>query len=155
MDAFRQIAGQRVISKQCDPFDLQRFVDAQRPVYEEVRAELHHGRKRGHWIWFIFPQLRGLGSSDMATVFGISSRQEAAAYLAHLVLGPRLRECTQLVNLIEGRTIDQIFGYPDNLKFWSSMTLFAHTGPDNQIFISALDKYFAGESDPLTLHRLH
>jgi uncharacterized protein (DUF1810 family) len=117
-----------------DPFDLQRFVDAQNPVYEEVCAELGNGRKRGHWIWFIFPQLRGLGSSDRATAFGIASRQEAVAYLDHSVLGPRLRECTRLVNLVKGRAIDQVFAYPDNLKFRSSMTLFASVASGNQVF---------------------
>jgi uncharacterized protein (DUF1810 family) len=111
-----------VTSKPSDPFDLQRFVDAQDRVYEEVCAELRSGRKRTHWIWYVFPQLRGLGSSEMATVYGISSRQEAAAYLDHLVLGPRLRECTRLVNLVEGRAIGRILGYPDDMKFRSSMT---------------------------------
>ncbi len=137
-----------------DPFDLQRFVNAQNPVYEDVCAELRNGRKRGHWMWFIFPQLRGLGSSTMATAFGISSRQEAAAYLDHPVLGPRLRECTRLANLVEERTINQIFGYPDDMKFRSSMTLFAGVAPDKQIFKDALDKYFGGEPDQLTLERL-
>ena len=137
-----------------DPFDLQRFVEAQNPVFEKVCAELCKGRKEGHWIWFIFPQLRGLGHSAMATAFGISSRQEAAAYLDHAVLGPRLRECTRLMNLVEGRGIDQILGYPDDLKFRSSMTLFASVASDNQVFKDALDKYFGGEPDPLTLDRL-
>lgn len=143
-----------VTSKPSDPFDLQRFVDAQDRVYEAVRGELRSGQKRGHWVWYVFPQLRGLGSSDMATVYGISSRQEAAAYLAHPVLGPRLRECTRLVNRVEGRAIGQIFGYPDDMKFRSSMTLFASVAPDNQVFKDALQKYFAGESDPLTMERL-
>ena len=142
-------------SEPSDPFDLQRFVEAQSPLYDGVRAQLRNGRKRGHWIWFIFPQLRGLGSSDMATVFGISSRQEAAAYLAHSILGPRLQECTHLVNLVEGRSIDKIFSYPDDLKFRSSMTLFANVAIDNDVFRSALDKYFGGEPDPLTLNRLN
>lgn len=137
-----------------DPYDLQRFVDAQRPVYEQVLAELRNGRKEGHWIWFIFPQLRGLGRSPMATTFGISSRQETEAYLKHPVLGPRLRECTRLVNVIEGRSINQIFGYPDDLKFRSSMTLFASVMPDQQVFDDALRKYFGGEPDPLTVERL-
>jgi uncharacterized protein (DUF1810 family) len=135
-----------------DPFNLQRFVDAQNPVYDEVCAELRDGRR--HWIWFVFPQLRGLGSSHMATVFGISSRQEAVAYLDHPVLGPRLRECTRLVNLVQGRVIGQIFGYPDDLKLRSSMTLFACVSSDSQVFKDALQKYFGGESDPLTLKRL-
>jgi uncharacterized protein (DUF1810 family) len=143
-----------VIGELPDPFDLQRFVTAQGPVYEEVCAELRGGRKKGHWIWFIFPQLRGLGWSAMATAYGISSREEAAAYLDHGVLGPRLRECTGLVNALEGRTIEQIFGYPDDLKFRSSMTLFAGVASDGQVFEEALLKYFSGERDPLTLKRL-
>ncbi len=141
-------------SPRSDPFDLQRFVNAQNPVYQKVCAELRNGRKEGHWIWFIFPQLQGLGHSATATAFGIASRQEAAAYLDHAVLGPRLRECTRLVNLVEGREIGQIFGYPDDLKFRSSMTLFASVASDNQVFKDALDKYFGGKPDPLTLDRL-
>ncbi len=136
-----------------DPYDLQRFVDAQNPVFEQVRAELGAGHKRGHSIWFIFPQLRGLGHSHMATRFAISSRDEAEAYLNHPILGPRLRECTRLVLLVEGRSINHIFGYPDDLKFRSSMTLFASTS-DNQIFKDALQKCCAGEPDLLTLERL-
>jgi uncharacterized protein (DUF1810 family) len=143
-----------VTSEPSDTFDLQRFVDAQDPVYDEVRAELGSGRKRGHWIWFIFPQLRGLGSSAMANAFGIASRQDAKVYLAHPVLGPRLRECTRLMNQGEGRAIGQIFGYPDDLKFRSSMTLFANVASDDQVFKDALDKYFDGAPDPLTLERL-
>ena len=137
-----------------DLYDLKRFLDAQDPVYERVCAELRNGRKESHWMWFIFPQLRGLGSSQTAARFGISSRQEAEAYLEHPVLGPRLRECTSLVNLVEGRSVDQIFGYPDDLKFRSSMSLFASVAPQNQIFKDALQKYFDGEPDPLTLDRL-
>lgn len=137
-----------------DPYDLERFVDAQGPVYEQVCAELRNGQKEGHWIWFIFPQLRGLGHSQMATAFGISSRQEAEAYLKHPVLGPRLRDCTLLVNLVEGRSISQILGYPDDVKFKSSMTLFTSVTPDNRIFKDALQKYFNGELDRLTLDRL-
>jgi len=137
-----------------DPHGLKRFVDAQNPVYEHVLAELRKGEKEEHWMWFIFPQLRGLGHSHMATAFGVASRQEAEAYLEHPVLGPRLRECTHLVNRIEGRSIHQIFGHPDDLKFRSSMTLFASVAPDNQVFQEALRKYFAGQPDPLTLERL-
>ena len=137
-----------------DPHGLKRFVDAQNPVYGQVLVELHNGRKEGHWMWFIFPQLRGLGHSHMATAFGIASRQEAEAYLEHAILGPRLRECTRLVNLIEGRSINQIFGHPDDLKFRSSMTLFASVALDNQVFKDALQSYFAGQPDRLTLERL-
>jgi uncharacterized protein (DUF1810 family) len=137
-----------------DPYNLQRFVDAQNGVYDQVRSELREGRKRGHWIWFIFPQVRGLGRSHMAEVFAIASKEEAAAYSNHPVLGPRLRECTQLVTQVEGRTLEQILGYPDNLKFRSSMTLFTQATADNQLFVAALKKYCNGELDPSTLERL-
>jgi uncharacterized protein (DUF1810 family) len=137
-----------------DPFDLKRFVNAQNPVYDEVCAELRAGKKASHWMWFIFPQLRGLGHSAMSTAFGIVSRQEAQAYLDHAPLGPRLRECARFVNLVKGRSISQILGYPDDLKFRSSMTLFASVASDNQVFQDALDKYFGSKPDPLTLERL-
>jgi uncharacterized protein (DUF1810 family) len=137
-----------------DPHDLQRFVEAQNPVFDKVCAELRQGRKQTHWMWFIFPQIKGLGNSPMAIEFAISSREEAEAYLKHPVLGPRLRECSTLVNLVESRSINQIFGYPDDLKFRSSMTLFANTTCENQIFKDALTKYFAGEPDRSTVERL-
>ena len=137
-----------------DPFNLQRFVDAQAPVYARVVAELRGGQKQSHWMWFIFPQIKGLGSSPTAQKFAISSRVEAAAYLAHPVLGPRLRECTRLVVAIERSSIDAILGYPDDLKFRSSMTLFASVIPDNADFTAALDKYYGGEMDAATLARL-
>ena len=137
-----------------DPYDLQRFVDAQNPVFDQVLSELRAGHKRSHWMWFIFPQIRGLGASPMASRFAISSIAEARAYLDHPILGPRLRECTRLVTEIEGRTIAEIFGYPDGLKFRSSMTLFAHATPDNQIFTDAIAKYFPEGDDPLTLKRM-
>jgi uncharacterized protein (DUF1810 family) len=137
-----------------DPYNLQRFIDAQRDVYEQAYSELRCGRKTGHWMWFIFPQLRGLGRSEIAEKFAISSRKEAEAYLGHGILGSRLRECSQLVNVIEGRSIRQIFGYPDDLKFRSSMTLFAHATSENEVFMEALNRYFGGEFDPLTLDRL-
>jgi uncharacterized protein (DUF1810 family) len=139
-----------------DPYNLERFVDAQQHVIASVTAELTQGRKRSHWMWFIFPQLKGLGYTAQSNFFGISSLQEAAAYLQHPVLGPRLKECTQLVNAIEGHSAEEIFGEIDAMKFRSSMTLFAkaapaNAAPENQIFIDALEKYFAGEFDPLTL----
>jgi uncharacterized protein (DUF1810 family) len=137
-----------------DPYNLQRFVEAQNPVFVQVCLELREGRKRGHWMWFIFPQLQGLGYSPMARRFAITSLEEAQAYLRHPILGPRLRECCRLVTLIEGCPIEEIFADPDYLKFRSSMTLFAHATPENQIFMSALDKYFEGKLDPLTLARL-
>jgi uncharacterized protein (DUF1810 family) len=137
-----------------NPHNLQRFVDTQEGVFEAVCTELREGQKRTHWMWFIFPQLAGLGHSTMAIKYAISSRQEAEAYLKHPLLGPRLRECTRLVTVVEGRSIKQIFGSPDDLKFRSSMTLFAITASDNQIFKYALQKYFAGEFDQLTVERL-
>lgn len=137
-----------------DPYNLQRFLDAQKPVYPQVCSELQQGRKTSHWIWFIFPQIRGLGSSQTAGYFAISSNEEAVAYAKHPVLGKRLQECTRLVLQIENKTVKQIFGYPDNLKFHSSITLFAHCATDNQVFIDALTKYFVGEPDPHTLHYL-
>lgn len=137
-----------------DPYDLQRFVKAQQTVYPRVVAELDAGRKRSHWMWFIFPQIAGLGHSAMAQHYAIGSRGEATAYLAHPVLGPRLIECTGLVNKIAGRTAEEIFGYPDDMKFRSSMTLFAEVVADRGIFEEALRKYFDGAPDPLTLERL-
>lgn len=134
-----------------DPFDLERFVSAQNPVYDSVCAELRNGRKSSHWMWFIFPQLRGLGSSARAEKYGIASRAEAQAYLNHPVLGPRLRECTALVNLIEDRAVEQIFGYPDDLKFRSSMTLFAGVATGDHVFRDALEKYFSGDRDARTV----
>lgn len=136
-----------------DPFNLQRFVDAQRPVIDRVLAELRAGQKRSHWMWYIFPQISGLGGSPMAQKFAISSIAEASAYLDHPVLGPRLTSCTELVNAVEGRSIEEIFGYPDHLKFHSSMTLFARVAP-HPAFQAALQKYFAGKLDQLTLDRL-
>ncbi|OBJ23659.1 DUF1810 domain-containing protein [Mycobacterium colombiense] len=137
-----------------DPFDLKRFVDAQEPVYGDVVDELRAGRKRSHWMWFVFPQLRGLGGSAMAARFGIASLEEAGAYLRHELLGPRLRECARLVTAVQGRSIGQIFGSPDDLKLCSSMTLFARATDDNKDFLAVLDKYYDGRQDPLTLERL-
>lgn len=138
-----------------DPFDLQRFVDAQDRVYDQVLAELQVGAKRSHWIWFIFPQLSALGSSSTAKLFGIDSLEEAQAYLAHPVLGPRLRECARLVTAIDdGRSVEQIFGWPDNLKVRSSMTLFAQATDDNADFLAVLEKFYGGEQDARTLELL-
>jgi len=137
-----------------DPFDLKRFVDAQAPVYRSVVAELRDGRKRSHWMWFVFPQLLGLGSSPMAVRYGVSSLDEARAYLGHGLLGPRLLECTRLVNRVQCRSIGEIFGSPDDLKLCSSMTLFARAADDNQDFVALLDRYYNGHHDQLTLARL-
>ena len=133
-----------------DPHQLQRFVDAQDSVYANVRAELAAGRKRSHWMWFIFPQVAGLGFSAMAQRFAIGSRAEALAYLAHEVLGPRLVECTGLVMNVTGKAIHDILGSPDDLKFHSSMTLFAAVS-DDPLFAKALARYFAGTKDQATL----
>jgi uncharacterized protein (DUF1810 family) len=136
------------------PYNLERFVEAQAPVYGRVCEELRDGQKKSHWMWFIFPQIAGLGASAMARTFAISSRAEAEAYSQHPILGPRLIECTRLVNRIEGRSAFDIFGSPDDLKFRSSMTLFAQATSDNAVFKAALRNYFGGEADPLTLERL-
>ncbi len=137
-----------------DPYNLQRFVDAQQDVYASVLSELKQGRKRGHWIWFIFPQLKGLGHSANSEFFGIASLQEARVYLQHPVLGSRLGECTQLVNAVEGRYAEDIFGEIDAIKFRSCMTLFAKATSQNQVFMRALLKFFAGEFDPTTIRYL-
>ncbi|MFC0135362.1 calpastatin [Massilia eurypsychrophila] len=135
-------------------FNLERFVEAQAPVYKEVVAELKAGRKTGHWMWFIFPQIAGLGASDKAHKFAIASADEAAAYLAHPVLGARLRECSALVAAIDDREIGDIFGAPDDLKFHSSMTLFAEIAPDEAVFQDCINKFFDGVPDEATLERL-
>ena len=134
--------------------DLNRFVTAQRDSYESVIMELNAGQKSGHWMWYIFPQIRGLGHSPMAKKYAIQSEEEAKAYALHPVLGQRLKQCTQLVNAISGKSIDLIFGHPDNLKFRSCMTLFAECATDSSIYETALDKYFNGEPDPLTIQIL-
>jgi uncharacterized protein (DUF1810 family) len=136
-----------------DLFDLQRSVDAQAPAYPRVLAELRRGQKQSHWMWFIFPQLAGLGHSPMAQRFAIASRDEAVAYLDHGVLGPRLRECTALVNAVEGRTIREILGSPDDLKFCSSMTLFGAVSSDPE-FAGAVEKFYGGMPDRKTLDLL-
>ncbi|MCP3469601.1 DUF1810 domain-containing protein [Bradyrhizobium sp. CCGUVB1N3] len=133
-----------------DPFDLKRFIQAQNDVYPGVIGELSAGRKRSHWMWFIFPQLAGLGFSAMSQRYAIGSRAEAEAYLAHPVLGPRLIECTSLVLAVKGRSINAILGAPDDVKFRSSMTLFGSMS-DEAIFGQALAHYFAGERDGATL----
>jgi len=137
-----------------DQYQLQRFVDAQEGIYADVVEELTQGRKRSHWMWFVFPQLRGLGSSPTAVRFGISSADEARAYLAHELLGSRLRECARLVARIDGRSAQDVFGWPDDMKLRSSMTLFARASEDNADFVAVLEKFYGGEEDPATLARL-
>ena len=136
-----------------DPFDLQRFVDAQAPVYSRVIAELRQGQKQSHWMWFIFPQLAGLGHSPMAQRFALRSREEAVAYLGHGLLGPRLRQCAALVNAVAGRTIREILGSPDDLKFRSSMTLFGAVSSEPE-FTAAVAKFYGGTPDRKTLEML-
>ena len=131
-----------------DPFDLQRFVTAQAPVFASALEELKEGRKRTHWMWFVFPQLRGLGSSSMATFYGIGSLEEARAYLAHPLLGTRLVLCTETVLAIKGKSLREIFGSPDDMKFGSSMTFFARASDDDGVvFRRALDLYCQGRLD--------
>jgi uncharacterized protein (DUF1810 family) len=141
--------------------DLKRFVEAQAGIYEQACAELRAGRKRSHWMWFVFPQIRGLGSSEMAVRYAISGLEEAKAYLEHPVLGARLRECAGIVVGVQDRTVDEVFGYPDDLKFHSSMTLFAKAAAvsarmneGDGVFQQALEKYFGGAMDPGTLTRI-
>ena len=133
------------------PFDLERFVVAQEPVLAGVLEELSDGCKSGHWMWFVFPQLEGLGLSPTARFYALSGLEEARSYLAHRVLGPRLRECTQLVNAVQGRSVHEIFGTPDDLKFRSSMTLFADVAGSGSPFAAALARYFRGAADPATI----
>lgn len=137
-----------------DPFGLDRFVRTQDPVYGRVTAELRDGRKRTHWMWFIFPQIRGLGHSPMAVRYALSGRDEARAYYDHPVLGARLRECTGLVNAVRGATAHRIFGSPDDLKFRSSMSLFTVVAPEEPVFRDALLAWFGGVPDPATVERL-
>jgi uncharacterized protein (DUF1810 family) len=137
-----------------DRFNLQRFVDAQAPIYEEVRRELRAGRKESHWMWFVFPQIAALGQSPTSIRFAIASLEEARAYLAHPILGPRLRECAKLALDVEGKTARQIFGPIDEMKFRSSMTLFMTAAPDEPLFSRCLEKYFGGTPDPATLEIL-
>ena len=135
-----------------DPFDLERFVQAQNPVFASAEAELRAGRKRSHWMWFVFPQLKGLGRSETARFFGITSLEEAKAYLVHPVLGERLTECVTLVLALTGASLREIFGTPDDLKFCSSMTLFAlAAGQPDSIFEQALQRYCGGKPDQQTL----
>jgi uncharacterized protein (DUF1810 family) len=132
-------------------FHLNRFVEAQAPVLDQVYRELRAGMKRTHWMWYVFPQLRGLGRSPTAVFYAISGLAEAEAYLRHTVLGPRLIECTALVNKVEGRSGYQIFGSPDERKFHSSVTLFSRVDPAQPVFQMALEKYFSGQPDTLTI----
>jgi len=148
-----------VAAESVDPFNLERFVQAQARIFQHVLAELRAGTKRGHWMWFIFPQIKGLGRSPTALEYAISGLDEARAYLRHPVLGSRLKECTRLVLEVQGRSAFDIFDSPDDMKFRSCMTLFAQASPgdaspDSDVFSRALEKYFDGLPDQLTLDRL-
>jgi uncharacterized protein (DUF1810 family) len=134
--------------------DLSRFTTAQESIYDSVLAELRNGRKRTHWMWYIFPQLDGLGFSATSKYYAIKSIEEARQYLNHPVLGKRLLECAETVLAVEGRSVAEIFGYPDDLKLKSSMTLFAYVAAPGSVFARILDKYFNGEQDTLTLQLL-
>ena len=137
-----------------DRYNLQRFVSAQDRVFDQVLGELRAGCKMSHWIWFIFPQIEGLGRSPISHEYAISGRDEAKAYLQHPLLGSRLKQCAQLVLQVDGRSALDIFGSPDDMKFRSCMTLFAQVSPDDDIFQRALQKYYDGDPDQLTLDRL-
>ncbi|HEY8160534.1 MAG TPA: DUF1810 domain-containing protein [Methylobacter sp.] len=137
-----------------DTFDLNRFMNAQESVYDSAFAELRSGRKRTHWMWYIFPQIDGLGHSATSKRYAIKSLEEARQYLNHPVLGKRLLECAEAVFAVEGRSASEIFGYPDDLKLKSSMTLFAYVAAPGSVFSRILDKYFNGERDALTLQLL-
>jgi len=134
-----------------DPFNLQRFVDAQEASYQSALAEIKAGQKRSHWMWYIFPQFEGLGFSPTSRHYAIKSLEEAAAYLDHPNLGPRLRECIEALLSIADRSAHQIFGSPDDLKLKSSMTLYAHISPEGSSFEQVLDMYFEGQRDQRTL----
>ncbi|BBZ16469.1 DUF1810 domain-containing protein [Mycolicibacterium gadium] len=144
-------------SNRADPFDLQRFVEAQHRAYATALTELRAGRKRSHWIWFVFPQIQGLGSSPTAIRYAITSLAEAKAYLDHEVLGPRLRECSRIVAGVEGASAEDIFGWPDNMKVRSSMTLFARAAESAEVqadFRAVLDRLYGGVEDELTVQQL-
>ena len=137
-----------------DPYDLNRFVMAQNPVFDRVCEELGRGRKTGHWMWFIFPQIAGLGFSAMSQKYAISGRDETQAYLDHPVLGSRLRDRTQLVLDVRDKSAHDIFGSPDDMKFHSSMTLFAHASAEPSVFKQALVQFFSGQEDEGTTRKL-
>jgi uncharacterized protein (DUF1810 family) len=137
-----------------DPYDLDRFVSAQKPLYPRVLRELRAGDKESHWMWFVFPRIAGLGRSLTSVRYAIVSLDEAKAYLAHPVLGPRLRECAKLALETEGRAAREIFGPVDEMKFRSSMTLFMKAAPDEALFAECLKKFFGGHADPATLEIL-
>ena len=137
-----------------DPYDLNRFLDAQENVYETALQEIRKGRKQTHWMWFIFPQIAGLGRTEISKMYAIRSREEAIEYLNHPTLGERLREASQALLSVEDKSATEIFGTPDDLKLRSSMTLFKSVSTDNEVFLQVLDRYYDGEEDPQTFRIL-
>lgn len=137
-----------------DPYSLRRFVQAQEDDYEQALSEIRSGRKRSHWMWYIFPQYDGLGSSATSKRYAIRSLAEAEAYMRHPVLGPRLTECAEAALAVEGQSASEVFGVPDDMKLWSCATLFASVSPSGSVFERLLDKYFRGERDEKTVHLL-
>ena len=137
-----------------DTFDLDRFVSAQENVYQTALEEIGSGRKQGHWMWFIFPQISGLGSTEVSRLYAIKSREEAVAYLEHPVLGPRIREISEVLLTQDDKSATEILGTPDDLKLRSSMTLFKSVSTDNDVFLNVLDRYYGGEEDPQTFRIL-
>jgi uncharacterized protein (DUF1810 family) len=135
-------------------YNLNRFIDAQKYIYEQVISELSNGNKQTHWMWFIFPQINGLGRSSIAELYSIKNKEEAIAYLENPILGKKIRECTEIILNINGKTASQIFGFPDDMKLKSSMTLFAYISDSHSIFHRVLDKYFDGKEDKKTLDLL-
>jgi uncharacterized protein (DUF1810 family) len=133
---------------------LERFIDAQAPIYAQALAELQAGAKQSHWMWFVFPQIAGLGESATSRAYAIQSLAEARAYLAHPLLGQRLRECCQAMMNVRGKSAREVFGSPDDMKFHSCLTLFAETAPDEVLFYNLLEKYFDGDADEATLELL-
>jgi uncharacterized protein (DUF1810 family) len=142
------------VARSGDPYDLERFVAAQDPVFDRALVELQQGRKTSHWMWFVFPQIAGLGFSAMSQRYAIASLDEARAYLAHPTLGPRLRRCVEILLGLEGRSAREIFGSPDDVKLHSSLTLFATAAPDEPLLAQAIERYFEGKADQATLDQL-
>lgn len=140
--------------EQNDPFNLGRFITAQQGIYDQALSELRAGKKRTHWMWFIFPQIQGLGTSTTAKRYALQNRHEALGYLNHPVLGERLLECTETILDIEGRSVTEIFGFPDDVKLRSSMTLFESVAEPDSVFALVLEKFFHGNRDGMTLQLL-
>lgn len=148
------MAGEQPVIRRDDPFDLQRFVEAQAPTYDRALSEIGQGRKTSHWMWFVFPQIAGLGQSEMSKHYAIRSLEEARAYLEHPVLGTRYRECVAALQDMTGTSADAVFGRIDAAKLKSSLTLFSRAAPDERLFAAALERWFGGHEDPQTVELL-